>query len=403
MAWIRIGDTGALHPIVLAVLEHDDCDDRLVNEVAGFALRCAMQSGAHNTDYVVSRGTAITIAGHSRARVLIPIAIFAGYMTEVEVDGKIAYKIIDDDPDFIHLRLKEEIEFERQRRADNSNPAIIVPVRIRDGDACRWCGRVVDWRSRNAGRSGTYDHLEAGVAADVDTSVVCCRSCNSSKKDGTTPRNIAQLLPAPTQPYYSKATIEFLDDNEWRKKNEIPLPARSRKAVKPGDLAPGIKTPVEAPSVIPAAAPAAPATAVVTPGLQPGSDGDVVSVDSTPPVDTPAPTAQRTGIQPENATPNQRPDSQSESATSGPLPAPMPSLQKVCRDSADPADGLTTDPVCTGRGGPGLDGAGRVGSGTAGTSPPTPRDDPIPSIPERSSSPRRRRSRRRGNSTRRSS
>jgi hypothetical protein len=152
--WVRWGDTSANHPIVLSVLEHEECDDRLVNEVHGFISRCSAQAGAHTTDYVVTRGTAVLMAGPSRVNVMIAVAIFAGYMSEIEVDGRTAYKLIDDDHDFLHLRLKEEIDWEKQRKSDNSNPALIVPVRLRDGDACRWCGKVVDWSAKTGGRAG---------------------------------------------------------------------------------------------------------------------------------------------------------------------------------------------------------------------------------------------------------
>ena len=63
MAWLRTGDNVANHPIVLAVLEHHEADDQSVNETFGFIMRCALQSAAHFTDYVISYGTALALAG----------------------------------------------------------------------------------------------------------------------------------------------------------------------------------------------------------------------------------------------------------------------------------------------------------------------------------------------------
>ncbi|OZC62129.1 hypothetical protein CH267_00885 [Rhodococcus sp. 06-621-2] len=384
MPWVRWGDTSANHPIVLSVLEHEECDDRLVNEVHGFVSRCAAQSGAHKTDYVVSRGTAVLMAGHSRADKLLEIAVWAGYMTHVRVGDRDAYKLVDTDSEFLHLRLKEEVEFEQQRRKDNSNPALTVPVRLRDGDACRWCGHVVDWGSRKAGRSGTYDHLIPGTAATVETYVVCCRSCNSSRKDGTRPRSAEQLLGEPNPPYFSDHTLDWLEENDWRKKNRIAMPSRPRKTVKPGDLAPGIT---------PAATVTAPTPAGVSrPDIQSGSGS---TPEDTATAARPAP-APRTGNQSANATSQSRSEHHSENAPppdppSPPAPTPLP--PEIRGLSADSAEREGTESVWTGRAG-----SGRVGSGLVGDpSPPTAQRD-VPADPDPPEKPVRSRRRRRGRS-----
>jgi hypothetical protein len=241
MPWLRIGDTAANHPIALAVLEDPAADDRLLNEVFGFVARCALQSTAHLTDYLVSMGTAIQIGGHSRVWTLLDAAVDAGYFSPAEmiVDGiaRKAYKLLDD-PDFIHMRTKEEIEWERQRKTDNSNPALIVPVRLRDGDACRYCGLVVDFRpGQRKGRiAGTYDHRQPGHEATIETYVVCCRACNASRGDDTNADASLPLLPAPSRPYYSPHTIEWIRTNDWAKRNGI-KPPRKGKAIAPGEPA----------------------------------------------------------------------------------------------------------------------------------------------------------------------
>lgn len=238
MPWLRTGDTAANHPIALAVLEDPAADDRLLNEVFGFVSRCALQSTAHLTDYMISRGTAIQMGGISRVDILIAAAIGAGYLThgEMIVDGvaRPAYKLLDD-PDFIHMRTREEIEWERQRKTDNSNPALIVPVRVRDGDACRYCGLVVDFRpGQRKGRiAGTYDHREPGRPATIETYVVACRACNASRGDSANADASMPLLPEPTKPYYSAHTIEWLRTNEWAKRNGIKPPRRTA-AIAPG-------------------------------------------------------------------------------------------------------------------------------------------------------------------------
>ncbi len=371
MAWVRWGDGSATHPIPLRVLEHEECDDRLLNEVHGFITRCAAQSGAHKTDYVITRGTAVLMAGTSRADFLLAVALFAGYLTEGTVDGAPAYKLVDDDPEFLHLRLKAEIEFEQQRRKDNSTPSLIIPIRLRDGDACRWCGRVVDWGSRTSGRSGTYDHLIPGQAATFETYVVSCQSCNSSRKDGSRPRGVDHLLPAPEEPYYSTKTVEWLDSHDWRKRNGYPLPPKPRKRLKPGDLAPGIT-------------PGADATAGDRPDIQSDPEPSLDTATAARPVSP----AQRTGFQPANATEQQRSDSLSENAQNQVQPAETVDLQTPCGTSADSAEDEGTESASTGRVGSGRDGSGRVSD----TSPPPHGDSSAPDQPRRKRGRRRRRS-----------
>ena len=231
MTWVRTGDNAANHPVVLAPLEREDCDDRLVNEVFGFVMLCAHQSAAHLTDYVVTKAAAISLGGsRKRAAYLIDVAIEAGYFTPIEVDGRSAFQLIND-PEFIHLRLKDEVDWERQRKRDNNNPALTVPVRLRDGDGCRWCGVIVNWSDRKGGRGGTIDHLEPQHRATVDTAVVACKSCNSSRQDGSTPRGMRDLLPEPEDPYYSESTVEWLQGNKWRERHGLAVPATSRRSV----------------------------------------------------------------------------------------------------------------------------------------------------------------------------
>ncbi|MGN7134579.1 hypothetical protein ACTHQY_15035 [Rhodococcoides corynebacterioides] len=375
MPFVRWGDTAANHPIVLSVLEHEEFDDRLVNEVNGFVNRCAQQAGAHLTDYVITRGTAVLIAGPSRVDVLVPVAIFAGYMTSVDIDGRVGYKLVDTDHDFLHLRLREEVEFERQRRSDNSNPALIVPVRMRDGDACRYCGRVVTWGSKTGAWSGTYDHLEPGKPATVDTYVVCCRSCNSARSDGTKPRGARTLLTAPSVPYFSKHTVEWITNHQWAQSNGYEPPARSRRNVRPGDPAPGATTSATTSTGL------SPATTAASSAAGERTDTQSVNAPKTATGGAPAP---RTDTQSVNApvdTANRHPvgERQKRGATSTDG-APVKNQQHPTR-----AEG--TDLVGTGR-----DGSGRVGSGRVGRSP-TQGDSTNPSVPV-ANSPRSRRKRR---------
>lgn len=357
MPWLRTGDTAANHPIVLAPLEHHDVDERLVNEVFGFVSRCALQSTAHLTDYVVNRGTALAIGGFQRADALLQVAIFAGYMTEVQVDledgqgTRTAYKIIDD-PEFIHMRTREEIEWERQRKSDNSNPALIIPVRLRDGDACRYCGMVVNFRARRGRLAGTYDHREPGREATVDTYVVACGACNAGRSNDPAADKAYPLLPAPRKPYHSPETVEWIQNNEWAISNGYRAPKPPAKTIRPGQHS-GNGTPGQR------HAQSNGNTGLPTGNNTPGQHTAHEATAST----TPAPGTQQQHTQ---------------------QPAPPPTQQ----NSAETAEQQSAK---SGNSGTGRDGTGRAGKGTQPpTQPPAAFSPPPPSQPKRSNRRRNR-------------
>ena len=239
MPWLRIGDTSADHPVVLAVLESEGADDRLLNEVFGFVMRCAVQSTAHLTDYVVTRGTAIQMAGQSRADVLLKVAEQAGYLTPITTDdGKRAYKLVDDD-NFMHMRTREEIEFERQRKQDNASPSLVIPVRLRDGDACRYCGLVVNFNGdRRSPKAGTYDHLTRDVQSPDDM-VVACQSCNATLLDAPRETREKQMLPPPEKPYFKPKSREWLENHDFVLAQQLTVPGPPEQAVRAGTVPPG--------------------------------------------------------------------------------------------------------------------------------------------------------------------
>lgn len=214
MPWLRVGDTSITHPVVLRALELEEADGRTLWELFGFVTACAIHAAGHKTDYIVELGTIRSIAGLSEAPRLIKSAIACGYFTEVKgEDGRTAYKIIDD-KELFHMRLKEDIEWENRQRNDTRNKALIVPIRKRDGDACRWCGKVVFWGDQKGPRGATYDHIKPGVGAtSPDDMVVACRACNGSRKNDVFAWANRTPLPAPDEPHYGQKTARYLADN----------------------------------------------------------------------------------------------------------------------------------------------------------------------------------------------
>ena len=214
MPWLKVSDTAAQHRIVWRALEIPGASMQSMWSLFGQVLALAVEAAAFKTNYVVERGSILKFTGTPEAaEKFISDATFCGYLTDQVPleDGRIAYKLVEDE-DLFHMRLKEEIEWENRRRNDTRKTSLIVPIRARDGDACRWCGHVVWWGDRKGGRGATYDHLNPGVPAETpEDMVVACRSCNSSRKDNA--GWAVDLLPAPKTPYYSAKSAAWLTEN----------------------------------------------------------------------------------------------------------------------------------------------------------------------------------------------
>ena len=83
---------------------------------------------------------------------------------------------------------REQVEAERaiakRRHAMNADPEFAKRVKDRDGNRCRYCGVLVNWRDRKGAMGGTYDHvlpIFQGGQETFDNLVVACRSCNVKK------------------------------------------------------------------------------------------------------------------------------------------------------------------------------------------------------------------------------
>lgn len=228
MPWLKSGDNAATHPRLMRLATLGD--ERTLNEVCGFALRCAWQSAGHMTDYVIDEGTAALMGG-ARTKELLRLAERAGLMRRDKLDGQRAWRLLED-PEFFHMRLRSEVEADRQRDRDRKNLDLTMPVLARDGDQCRYCGVVVNWFDRKGNRGGTFDHREPGQPATVDTYVVACRACNRTRWDDPDADERLPLRPAPGAPYYSRKTAERLTKHYGR-----PFPTADSRPVSQADTA----------------------------------------------------------------------------------------------------------------------------------------------------------------------
>ncbi|MFK5688739.1 hypothetical protein ACI3EY_03660 [Ornithinimicrobium sp. LYQ92] len=210
MAWVKTSDNAHGHPRVAALRDAPKADRRTKWEVYGFVHALAELSAAHLTDGRINRDTVETLGG-TRWSVLVAQAVHAGILTE-HIDKKTgarSWQLVDD-PNWVHIRPAAEIEWERQRRADASNTALTVPVRLKWGDQCAYCGIIVNWQDRRGPRRGTYDHRVPGQPATVETYVPACFACNRGRSDSENADLVFPLRPPPNEPFYSEQTAKWL-------------------------------------------------------------------------------------------------------------------------------------------------------------------------------------------------
>ena len=210
MAWVKMGDDADMYPRLMEAASHPKADARTVNELFGFVMRCAAYSAAHLTDSVIEMGVVYTYAGGNPD--VLQIALDTGLIEWTDTPKGKKPKLIED-PDFVHIRSRADVEWSRQRQRDNSDQALRQAVIARDGDQCRWCGVEVYWPGKTSARKGTLDHLTPGEAGTVDTLVVACTRCNSSRADDPTGSwdQSHELLPAPERPRYGTFTRGMLE------------------------------------------------------------------------------------------------------------------------------------------------------------------------------------------------
>jgi 5-methylcytosine-specific restriction endonuclease McrA len=278
MPWLKVSDTAAHHPVVTGPLmevapDAVDASD-MVNLAFGLVVRCATHSAGFLTDYLISDST-VALMGGANWLQRAQLAERVGYWRRAEG----GWLIIDDPENFLHIRLKEELSWERQRRRDTSDAALIVPVRLRDGDACRYCGLIVNWRDRKSGRGGTYDHRVPGKAATgPDDLRVACTSCNKSRSNAPDADVRRPLRPAPPQPYYGSETVALLASSGIH----VPLSTPTRPG-NPPDTASAQRDLATGDDTAPTATrhPAGHRTADPRPGTQPDTARDSATVPNT--------------------------------------------------------------------------------------------------------------------------
>lgn len=323
MAWVRVGDEALSHPKLMSLFDVEGAEDISIVEMFGFLMALASYSAKHLTDGIIERGAAFRDGDRSRSAHLIDVAVGAGLLTWVEVEGKRKLRLFTDE-EFIHIQPREEVMRRRARSRENRDKDKKAAVIFRDGDQCRYCGKLVRWTGPIGNNFGTLDHVDPDSLGDapVDGLVVACHECNSSRGHAREAFDAASpLRPVPSTPYYGMWSAEFLTRCGYE---AVP-------SVDPG-------TPVDPASETPAR------------GVLPGR-GSGVSVDPGRGSSGPAEAAVRD------------PGASERRASEGPRIRRSPDSSP---NQSPTSKGIKPDTLGSGRDGTGRAGQGRAGTGQAG-------------------------------------
>lgn len=215
MSFVRVGDTAAYDPRTLHPLEYDDGDLRHVNEVFGFSVRLAGESGGkehEDTDRRVTRSMVLQMAGSPQ---------YMNWLMDRLVSAKVwtpdgtGWRLIND-PNYIHLLWQDEIDRNRIRNRDAKNPRLVAMALLRDGDNCRSCGRRVDWADRKSPAGGTWEHVNiTNQPTQAAEYVVYCFGCQNDP--------MAELMAPPHNPFHGPRTRDRIKKllGKWPTKAEI--------------------------------------------------------------------------------------------------------------------------------------------------------------------------------------
>jgi 5-methylcytosine-specific restriction endonuclease McrA len=117
---------------------------------------------------------------------------------------------------------QQQREESKQRMALSRDPEIRRALRSRDGNNCRYCGRVVSWTDRRGPAGATYDHITPGAGSHIENLAVACRGCNS-KKGRRTPDEAGMALRPPTHESFIEPAVRFKSEPRSEPKSSLSI------------------------------------------------------------------------------------------------------------------------------------------------------------------------------------
>lgn len=212
MAWVKVSDTFNAYTAWSRATElaMKRGDESLVLQLKGATIALYAQSAVNFSDYVITWGDLVGASSISMAKSLAEDLETIGMIEPIVDDnGEEAFKLIGHTERFIHLIREKQRLHDRVRRRDRNNATLAVPVLLRDGSQCRYCGERVVWGAKTQ-EGGTFDHRNIEEETTVETLVVCCRGCNRARADFENPDEYLPLIDAPETPIYDDALVSRL-------------------------------------------------------------------------------------------------------------------------------------------------------------------------------------------------
>ena len=202
MAWLRLDDGFDNDPAILAIARNRAEADRIVGILATLMLYCAR----HGTDGFVPE---LIVREHVRSQKML------ARLTDPPDGGTALLHTRDAKCEcmdgrewrpgatyYVHHYLqsnptKDETDVKRAKSAELRDRELQTAVRRRDGDCCRYCGRLTNPYDRRSAGGMCFDHVDPTMANGAANLVTSCRGCNSRKGDRTPEAAGMALQPVP--------------------------------------------------------------------------------------------------------------------------------------------------------------------------------------------------------------
>lgn len=187
----------AKHPKTLKLARLLKVDRRyavgLLHDLFSWALDVARKDGTLPGMEAEDIAAALDLPGKKGAAA-VDALLDVGYL-ERDLTG--AYAIHDwyDYTGRLTERREEQKNYAKRKYNLYNDMRLLKQVRERDGDFCRYCGKLVNWKDRKGADGGTYDHVDPDGENLLENIVVACRSCNSRKRDRTPEEANMPLIP----------------------------------------------------------------------------------------------------------------------------------------------------------------------------------------------------------------
>lgn len=220
MSWARFSDTFNDHKVWMwaAELAATRGDESLVIKLKGVTTALFISSAVAWTDYEVTKGMVIQVCGFAGHQEVIDDLVKIGVLTPKRSDSRDDSQGVEvwtllDDNNFVHLIRTDDKKKADKRKNDRRKASLVVPVLLRDGDECRYCGCEVKWGDTRSDLGQTFDHRDINAQTTAANFVQACSACNEGRAASDDPEGEFPLLDPPENPVYGQGLIEAL--SKW--------------------------------------------------------------------------------------------------------------------------------------------------------------------------------------------